>query len=189
MVYVAFFPVVILAYKIPRLLLRTHSWIVAMVIANVAMSVFRRFRRRVVAVAVFAVSATLIAVINSGFILYVCGSVMLVLLVLAVAGTLHSAVKPLSFVETQQKLLRRATTGSNFISSVVDLDEELRSADVQTYSKEQLEKFRTKVSSSVVILKMIGYYSFRLERYRRSRAVVFIGLSSYIGFFWRFRPF
>jgi hypothetical protein len=178
--YVAFFPFVVVGWKLPKILIRVKSWILVVAIVHAGANVLHRFRRNFIAGSL-AIFATLDIVIAGSAVFLVPATVLLsVFLGRAYFRTIVSSFKPSSFLAVQEQMIS-AAVGSRQLDQFIVVDAELKRPEVETFTKEQLDKFLGAVGGGILANRAIYYWAYQLERYRTSPARFLLGMFSY---FW-----
>ena len=119
--YIAFYPFVLLFWKVPRFVWKQQSWLLAFAIVNAAISFFYSFRRDFIAGTLFLICAILIVTASNSYVLMVAAAVMLAIIAFAYYTAFRKALKPSAVFETYRRLFPRIRT-----ASFMQLDASLR---------------------------------------------------------------
>jgi len=175
--YVAFFPLVVLFSFLPRLLLRVKSWITFLAATNVAATLFRHFARNVLLLLLGLLAVFVIMVVSSPPWLY--GAVVTLG---GVGGYVYfrylvSSFKGSEFLRVQMALIKRMYK-SNGLRNFTTVDVELRHPDIELFTGPQQEAFLQKVSYGLIAYNTLYFWAYQIDQYRRSSMpAVFAALS------------
>jgi hypothetical protein len=175
--YIFFFPLIVLIWKLPKLLYKSKSWISLFAAIHVVASVLANFRYAVIATALGVLSAVLILWTNSHALLAFAMAVIASLLLLALGRTLLFSAQPASFIDIQEKALARIRK-SNGLPQIAAISDELRDNQVQRFNEQQQMQFLMNLQSAVLMQRLPLFWAYQLEQYRRSPVpVLFTGLA------------
>lgn len=178
-VYIAFFPLVVFTWKLPKRILKSKSTVSAMAVANVVASFAGGLKRCVLAgsAALFATVGTLAS--SSSVVLAACLAVSAGLAVAIVWRTVSVSLQPSAFMKTQQAMISRAAH-SDVVGSLLEPPAELKTLDVVKFTKTQQDLFIQHVGQGVLAQKALSYWANELEQYRRSAAGALFNALTYL---------
>lgn len=178
LMYIAGFPVVVLAWKIPKaIVVRLRRPAVALGILNVIFNAFLGFKRVVIGLAASAICVLLIllAPLDGLVIAGMTGlSVILVIwLVLAVRRSLEAS----RFIVGQQRMITKIVDSKFFDNyKVAPADTDLES--VRGWNVERANQFVANAGVGLLTYRSAYYWAFTLDQYRRGATrVLFSGIS------------
>jgi len=175
--YVCTFPLVVLAWKLPKLIFKARSPVVLLAALNAVVSVLAQVKHSVLVGTAFAFAALVITLSHSRVVLGIAGCVMLYLLVDAVFRTIRSSVAPARFMRMQQRGIKRALD-SKLMGNLISPGDDLLRPDIERFDKVQLDLFVQRLGTGVLANRFLKIWAYQLERYRRSpSALLFNGLS------------
>ncbi|MEK6277394.1 MAG: hypothetical protein AABM29_05205 [Actinomycetota bacterium] len=177
--YVGFFPLVVMFWKLPRRLLRLKSWVATFAVINVATDLIAHFRYIVVGCALFLLSALAILGTDQNVLLAVAAAVLASLLTMALARTIWYSLKPSRFITMQEQGIERVLD-SETLTSLTTLDDELTSNEVQQFDATQQGQFLMKVASSAAVNRALYFWGYQLDKYRRSSTAFLYSALSYV---------
>ncbi len=178
--YVLLFPLVVLFWKIPKLLYRTNSWIVFFSAANVVATSVTNFKISLIAFGA-GLLATILILAGSSQLPLALGMVLVVMILVgAFYRAIRYALSPSSFLYTQSRAIERIVE-SKLLKNFVNVDDDLRSEDVETFNETQQSAFLTKLSAGVLTHRTLYFWAYQLDRYRRSTAPVVFSLVAFLG--------
>jgi hypothetical protein len=165
--YVAFFPFVILFWKLPRFVWKQKSWLFAFAILNAAIGLFRSFRRDFISGTLFLISA--VPILSSGNQYVLCGSSLIIfaLVVFAYALAFIRAFKPSAIFQTYTKVFPLIKKGP-----FLKVDESVRNLPVELMTTKELELRNTGLQNVVLYNRSCLLISKKLRDYQRSGANV-----------------
>ncbi len=180
--YIAFFPLVLIVWKIPRAIYRSGSWIVFLAVLNAVASFFNNFRLNFVskALAVFAILG--ISLSTSPVIVVPAASYLAGLLAVTYFRIVRNSFSFSRFLRLQQNLIVR-TLESKVVLQMTSLDETLKSDAIVKFDSAQLEKFSQSLGWGVLANYVIYFWAYQLEQYRQSPATVLFNALSYVWLF------
>jgi hypothetical protein len=165
--YVAFFPFVILFWKIPRFVWKQKSWLLAFAILNTIIGFFRSFRRDFISSALFLASAILILNWSNQYVLYASSLIVFALMVLAYSLAFTRAFKPSAIFQTYTKIFPLIKNGS-----FLKVDESVRNLPVELMTTKELELRTTSLQNLVLYNRACLLISKKLRDYQQSGANV-----------------
>lgn len=177
--YVALFPVVVVVWKLPRLLYRTKSWVATIAAVNAASALLTHLKYAIVFSAVVMIAGLAIIVAEAPPVLYAAAIVIAMALGLSIARTIRSSLSPSRFLTNQQRAVQRLV-GSEFRKNATALSEELRSAEIEQFNPAQQQNLIQQLSNAVLFQRMIYFWAYQLEEYRKSAGSVFFSTFSYV---------
>jgi hypothetical protein len=180
--YIAGFPLVVLFVKVPKLLIKTRSWVTFFAVANVISSFFSSLRYAVVAGTVFAFSALFILATDSSATLIPPVIGLLCVLAVSFVRTFRFSAKVSRFLQVQESTIDRAVK-SDGIGGLTKVSDELRSAEIQVFNAEQQQKFVQALSSSVLMHRLLYFWAYELEKYRQSPVSLAFNMFGYVWLF------
>lgn len=174
--YIAIFPLVVIVWKVPRLIYRRRDWNLAIGILHIATAGFNNHRYVLAIVGFGGLAAILVSAGNSPVVLGASLAISLGLLLVGIYKSIRYAVIPSRFLKIQRRLVDRfmksKVTAAQFNAS------DLRKADIQKFSKEQADAFLQRVGNCVIAHQIMYIWAYRIDEYRRSiSAIVFSALS------------
>jgi hypothetical protein len=176
--YLLVFPLVVLLWKVPKMLYRTGTPVAFLAAANVLTSIFGNIRRSVVVGVVVAFSCLTIAASHSRGFLGVAGTALALALVQALYRTIKTTVIPNRFLRAQQAAIRKALD-AKVVRGFIEPGAELRSADIQKFNQGQQTALIQNLGNAVIGHRALNFWAYQLDRYRRSPASVLLNAMAY----------
>lgn len=180
--YVLTFPLVVLLWKIPKILIKTRSWLTFFAVANVVVDFVGGFRYVVIATAIWIFSAVFILTTNLNGILVASMAAIAAVLITSFWRTIRFSIRPARFLTFQATTIERVVEGDR-MEGIVALSEELQSEDIEVFDSQQQQAFTSTLANAVLIHRILGFWAYQLEQYRRSTFAVLFNFLGYLGLF------
>ncbi|PZG00071.1 hypothetical protein C1I93_03855 [Micromonospora endophytica] len=178
LLYVAFFPVVVLLFHFPWMLQRSGSWLPGIAVANIFYSLKQNFRRSF-AIRVVELSAmVLILTTPSTAIMYAFAAAIAVALARTYLRTIRGALKPLRFLQGQVAWVGKFLKSPSVLGWA-SLPAELKRSRARRFNEAQLQKFTQSLGNALLAVKTANFYAYQLERYRRSSFPFVLSFASF----------
>jgi len=181
-VYVISFPVILLAWKLPRAIYRHRSAPLLLAIANFVASIFIDIKWNIASFVFWVISAVFVLTIHVSFIVWISVALLFVLLLSSYFRTLKYSFIPSRFVSLQRKLIT-AIAGSTFLDQSVRISDDLTSDDVESFSKSQLTTFTNNLGLGVLYSRVVFFWAYQLDQYCDSQLPTFFSAVSYVWLF------
>jgi hypothetical protein len=178
-VYTMAFPAVVLCWKLPKLLGKTRSPVAFLAAANIFTLIFSDLKRSILltALAIFATLA--IAASHWEPLLIIAGLCMLALIIRTTYRSIKMSLAPSSFLRVQQKTIRKVVE-STALKDLTSPAEALMSEEIERFTAEQQLTFTNNLANGVLAHRILSYWAYQLERYRRSPSSLIFNLLSYL---------
>lgn len=168
-VYIIFFPLIILLWKIPRMIYKRPNWVLVIAFANAVISFFTSFKYNIlIAAGLFA--ATAIALLSSSeAFLWTAIALALVALYAGYARRFISAVRPSKVFRAHEKLV-------SWLSNIVTASAPEPTIRAARYSKptdEHAQQWTATLQNSVLASRLCLFSARKLKEYHASGAGFF----------------
>lgn len=182
LLYVFFFPLVVLFWKIPRLIYRTKSWLFAFASINVVASFIKDFKFNFLTktLAVFAMLGILLS--SRPGILVPASLLLLCLLFVSYYRNVRASFLPSRFIDLQVTAIEKVIEWEPVTTNIY-IAEDLKQPSIQRFDEDQLRRFASSLSAGLLTVRGIYFWAYQLERYRQSPAVSFFSFLSYAWLF------
>ncbi|MFD5553823.1 hypothetical protein ACFWIA_08295 [Streptomyces sp. NPDC127068] len=176
--YVAFFPLVVSFWKIPKWFYRAKSWIAVFTFLNVAAMAIRHLKWN--ATTRFCALLSLVGVTASSnrVVLALCVGYLGLYFILLMARTIWFSIKPSHFLKSQQTLIDKIS-GASFIAQITSVSPELKDSNLEKFSAVQLATFQSNLGMAVLCGRATYYWAYQLEKYRTSAAALVLSAVAY----------
>ncbi len=178
-VYVLFFPLILIVWKIPRVYYRSGNWMLVLGTLQIAWSVLRSLRFAVVGFSLVVFSSLILRVSSWPFLLFGVATTMGLLWVYILGRAVVSAPRPSRFVKAQQTFVVRALSNENTRRAVLP-GPELTHPSIVKYNKAQADNFVMKGSMGVALYGTGHVLADQLEKYRTSGISVVFSAASVV---------
>lgn len=177
LLYLMFFPLVVLLWKIPRAYYRAKSWTLVIGTVQIGWALVQSLRFAVVSATLFALAALTVAVRGPDWLLWVVVTGLPLLWLCVLARAVFYALKPSKFVRSQQHL-SSTLLNSSFVWGLASPTEAVKSSEVVKLDKAQSDALVTQASIGLMIYGGSYFWAEQLENYRKSGiSVLFNALS------------
>ncbi|MBJ7906416.1 hypothetical protein IF655_24310 [Streptomyces sp. DSM 110735] len=176
--YIIFFPLVIILWKIPKWLYKFRSWIAVFVVLNATTTFVRHFKFNAATRFLALLALILIGVSENDVAMALSAAYLGIYFVVLMVRTMWFAIKPSHFLRGQQKLVESLSEGS-FTVHLIGVNTDLRDDSVQRFNASQLSTFIANLSNAVLMSKGVYFWAYQLEKYRTSAAALIVSTFSY----------
>ena len=181
-VYFTLFPIIVIAWWLPRAIYKSRSWVVLLAVVNIFTTFIQDFRYSLVTKSAALIAIALILVNPIQSLTLVCGATLLVLLLTTYVRTVALVLRPSRFVTGQQMAIERIVS-SKALKTAWELSEELKDPRIVKFDSGQLTKFATAVSAGAVVHRGLYFWAYQLDTYRRGSTPYLFNLLSYLWLF------
>jgi hypothetical protein len=176
--YIAFFPFIVIFWKIPRLVYRRGSWIFFVGIVNAAADVVQSLRYSVVSKGLALIAAVLALTLHVEWIVFLCSTYLLLLLMWSYWRTLRASFQRSRFLTMQDQAIN-SIMDSDVVKTWSQLAPEFKRDDVALYSQAQVQMFCNGLQNSVILNRGLYFWAYQLEQYRQTVASLVLSLLSW----------
>jgi hypothetical protein len=177
--YFSFFPVILVIWWFPRFIYKQQSWVVLLAVMNAMTSLVRDFRYTLATKSCALIAIALIVVNPLSQLTLLAGVVLLVLLMVTYVRTLSIVLRPSRFVAGQQTAIDKFVSWSA-ITQLWALSEDLKNPQIVRFDSGQMSKFMAAVSWGATVHRILYFWAFQLETYRKGAAPYLFSLLSYL---------
>jgi hypothetical protein len=175
--YVVLFPLVLACWRLPKALIKTRSPVVFLAAVNAVTSVIGDLKHSVVTTTLVAFTALAIALGHAEWLMAVAGGAMMVFVLQAVGRTVRFSLAKSRFLKVQQAAVRR-TVDSGWLRSLTSPNADLLRPEIEKFTREQQTTFVQNLGNGILAHRVLYYWAYQLEKYRRSPAsLLFNGLA------------
>ena len=174
--YIALYPLVVLAWKAPAFVWKQKSWLLAFSLLNAGIGFFRSFKRNFIFLTLFLICALIILGFGARYPLIVASVTLLLLLVVIYGNAVIKAFKPSAIFQAYMKVfpaLRK--TGYRAMRSPC------RDVSVEHLTTEQLVARTNNLQTAVLYNRTCLFVSKRLRDYQKSRINTVTYIVSLVG--------
>lgn len=182
LLYVLFFPLVVVFWKAPKLILRARDWSVVMAVANGIGLAIRNFRYGLVSKCLLLLAVSIILLSSSSQLLYFAALLLLGLLSWATVRTIRRTFERSWFLKSQIDAIDTITSFGvvkNFMA--IKKGDAGRLPD--RLEPTEASQIATAVSLAVAINKSLYFWAYQLKQYRQTRLGVIFDVVAYVWLF------
>jgi hypothetical protein len=180
--YVIFFPGILMFWKIPRLLYRYKSWVVVLTIFDAIASLFGNFKKKILLGGVTIFTMLFVLILDNPMILAALAVILAAVLLYTLISTIVRSFSVSSFF-TQQKRGIDWLLKKQVLTKVGLLDDKLKKKDIQKYTTEQTSQIINAIQLSLIGQRLIYFWAYQLEKYSKSNSAYLLNTLSYIWLF------
>jgi hypothetical protein len=170
--YVAFFPLVCLFWKIPKLLVKRRSKLLLSTMAGLVTGFVSRARFFVIALAIACLSGTLIISGESPAIIVVGMVAMLVTLLWWLTVTSIDLLHSSAFIRAQEKAIQWIFQ-FHLVETLVTPEQPDR-LELKKWTFEDARKFRDTAGNAIIARRALLFWAGAVDQYRRGRAALLL---------------
>jgi len=164
--WIIFYPFIIIAFRIPRYILRQKSWTLVIALFESIISSIKSFRYTVIGLTAFLISTSLLLFSDNIFILWPSLIAVLIILLATYVVRFILVFKP----SNTFRLLKKAFQGIRKVGvSSFSLDKQIKGLPVEQLSKDQLEKWKNNLQTSVIFNHLCLVIAKKLRDYQQSK--------------------
>ncbi len=163
--YIFFYPVIVLFWKIPFFVFKQKSWIFAFALINAVISFLKSIKYNFIIAALFLSSLAIIFGFSNKKLLWLAIIVLFIILAIIYIHRFISVFKPSSIFQVHIKIfsgIRKHGTSS------FTLDESLKNLPVENFDQKQLEKWSANLQTSVLFNRICLFTAKKLRDYQNS---------------------
>lgn len=163
--YITFYPLVLLAIRLPIFIVKQKSWLLAFATLNAFASFFKNLKYSLIFATLFLASFAVTIFAQTGYSLPVAAGALIALVLITYAKAFVTAFKPSVVFQIYSKFFKgvRKLGHSSF-----SLDVEIRDLPVESMEPKQLEKWNTSLQMSVLFNRFCLFSAMRLRDYQKS---------------------
>ena len=180
--YLTFFPLVVVFWKVPRLVYQRRGWVAAFAALDLLTNLARDYRFVLSVSAAVSVAGIVILVGAPSWLYYLVAVILVVLLVVLYARALWRALSPSRFINSQVVLLDKFVD-TDLFPTLWAVKDELRGAQVSKFNKAQLNEFTQTMGMGVLVHRLMYWWAFQLDSYRRSPAPFLMSAATFTRLF------
>jgi hypothetical protein len=175
--YVAFFPLLVVVWKIPAFFWRRKSFPLLLAAAQAAFSLFSAFPYKLIS-GFFWLLAVALILFSGKHASGIAAFVLVVLLTVSIGRTIWRVFSGRSFFEVQRATIARIVASTR-MQSALALSDQYKRSDLEMYERTDANQIMTFIGMGVALVRALHLWAYELERYRsRFRpSFAFAGLS------------
>ncbi|HTW93081.1 MAG TPA: hypothetical protein VMH22_15430 [bacterium] len=172
--YIAFYPFIVLFYRVPLFIFRRRSWVLAIAVLDSAMSFFRTTRVNLVLLALLLSSGVIVLVTAHRWLLWPTTASLAVVLLFAYGLIIVRVFKTPAVYRTFTAILTKIRGDR----SAFAVDESLRGLPVASYDTSQMAKWSGTLQTSVLYNRLCLFGARKLSDFRKSGFIYFSSVAT-----------
>lgn len=181
-IYVIFFPFLILLWKIPKLLWKTKSWTLFLSLLNFTLTFFKNFKVNFISKSFALISFFIILISKPSFLLFLPLVYLLAFLLFSTIRSISQSFRPSEVFTLQHKLINKLRN-SKFGKSMISIDKKIKNKPIVKLDDQQLTTFTTNLQMVVVFNRFCYFFAHKLEEYKESKINALFNMWSYLWLF------
>lgn len=177
--YVAGFPLVVLFWKLPRLLIKSRSPLLALGLAALAVSVVGRYRLFVIAHAAATLSGLLIVFSDTGWLIGFGMAALFATLVWWLAVTAIDLIRTPRFVRVQEKAIKKLLGWKVIENLVTPISPD--QVSLKTWTTEDAKKYRDSAGNALLARQLLNFWAYSLDEYRKGPSLLLLNAAAGVG--------
>jgi len=163
--YVISYPFIVCFWKIPRFIFKRRSWVLGFAFVNAVFTFFTGFKYNLITSAAFLIATGTIVGTSNGYLLWPAIAIISLILYAEYVQRFISTIKPSRIFSMQSKIVGDVT---NFGRTTFALDETIRGVPYDQLTKEQAEKWKTNLQTSILFSRLCLFIARKLKHYQTS---------------------
>jgi hypothetical protein len=163
--YVAFFPLILVLWKVPYTLFRNRSWMIAFSLVDWLLAMIRGLRYRFIASALYLIAIASALSTSNRLLLWSASCALFILLLLIYAFSILHIYRPTSLYHLSKSLI--TTVSENFLKNC-RIEEEMRNVPVARLNEQQLVKWKSNLGMYVIFSRSCLFAANKVRDYQNS---------------------
>jgi len=163
--YITFYPIVILFWRIPYILFKQKSWLLAFASINAAISFLSGIKYTFIMGTCFLVPMALIYSFSDAKVLWPSISAMFIVLIVTYIHRFISVFRPSAAFEVHKNIFSGVRKHG---AKAFSIDDDIRALPVQSLTEKQLERWTTNLQSAVLFNRVCLFAARKLEEFQTS---------------------
>jgi hypothetical protein len=174
--YVLFYPIIVLVWKIPKVLIKRKSWIGAFTFIGIVLSFFKSLKLNTIALALFLIPLAIIWRCNHPFMLWTAASLVCVFICFLFSRAFYFAFKPSLLFKVQSSVLSKIW--ENF-KNQCSPDKEIKGLSIAQMTEKQLQQWSGALQNAIILNRTCYFLTTKLRDFQRSRINVFYYVTNF----------
>jgi len=174
--YVAGFPFVLLSWKLPRLLIKSRSPLLAIGIAALVTSIVGRYRLFVIALATATLSGLIIVFSDTAWLVAVGMASMFATLMWWLVVTAIDLIRTPRFVRMQEKAIKKLLGWKLIENLVTPVSPD--QIELNSWTAEDAKKYRDSAGNALLARQLFNFWAFSLDEYRKGPSLLLLNAAA-----------
>jgi hypothetical protein len=166
--YILFYPIILLLWKIPFFVFKQKSWIFAFALINAVISFFKSIKYNFIVSALFLASFAVVFSFSNEKLLWPAILTIFIILSIIYIHRFILVFKPSSVFQIYMKIFSATKNYGAKKNSLFALDENIKNLPVASLDQKQLEKWTTNLQNSVLFNRICLFAAKKLRDYQNS---------------------
>jgi hypothetical protein len=180
LLYVTGFPLVVLCWKLPRLLYRRRSWLATFGAVNILATAIYNYKFYFVTYLIVAIGSIMALGSESRSIIIGGTGGLTILSGILIIRAIRLSLQKSSFVTVQRNATIKAI---KYMESHVALQAALKKPQIRRFNKKQVELIRERLSLGMTAVAAAKFWAGQIDQYRKSGTYRIFALVSYVWLF------
>lgn len=177
--YILFYPLIVLFWKLPKFIYHFRSWILLLSITELITSMFSKFKIKLITTTLTLVGFLAIVSTKNSSLLTFSIVVLALLMLYLVYITIYSSFISSVFFSMQAKMINKFQN-SGFAQKLILIDDKIKDSKSKQLTKEQSTAVLGTLQSAVLLHRLIYFWAYQLEKYRSSKIGFILNGISYL---------
>jgi len=174
--YVLFYPIIVLFWNIPKLLIKRKSWIGAFTLIGIILSFFKSLKLNTIALALFLIPLAIIWRCNNPLLLWTASALLCVFICFLFFRAFYFAFKPSLLFKMQSSVLSKFW--ENF-KSQCSPDKDIKDLSIAQMTEKQLQQWSAALQNAIILNRTCYFLTTKLRDFQRSRINVFYYVTNF----------
>lgn len=164
--YVFFYPIILIFWKIPVIIYKFKSWLLALSVMEIITDLISNFKQKVI-IFTLSITALVLATTTADLLLYTSIGASMIAITWMVFGNLKSSLSRGGFLSRQTKVIS-FINNSKFIKDMTLIDAAVKSSKVEL-TTEQKGQVLVRAQMAVGFHRLLLFWAYQLEKYSSSK--------------------
>jgi len=174
--YVLFYPVIILVWKIPKLIVKRKSWIGAFTFIGMVLSFFRSLKLNTIALALLLIPIAIVWRCENQMLLWTAAGLLCVFIFFLFSRAIYFSFKPSLLFKLQSKVVSEFW---DTFKGQCSPDEDIKDLAIAQMNKKQLQQWSNSLQNAVIVNRMCYFLTTKLRDFQNSKINVFFYVTNF----------
>ena len=177
-IYIIFYPIIILVWKIPKVLVARRSWIGAFALIGATLSFFKSLKFNLITSALFLIPLCAIWGSSHPIILWISIGLLSIFLVVLFFRSFYFAFKPSTLFQLQSQVISKFW---DITKTHYPPDQEIRNLPVEKMNEGQLQKWSNNLQMAIIFNRGCYFLASKLRDFQKSRINIIYYVLNFLG--------
>lgn len=174
--YVLLFPFILLIWKIPRIIVRSKSWVAAFTYISMLIAFFRSIKANTIGFASIVIPTILIWKCQNPVVLWISFGLISIFILFLFSRAIYFAFKPSLLFRIQAKVVEKFW--DTFKAQCLP-DNDIKDIVLPQMNEKQIEKWTTNLQNAVIVNRTCYFLSTKLQDFQKSKINIAFYLTNY----------